>query len=161
MATSTHADAIRVVPLDPQALAPEAIASARALCPPGRTRELFERALGNTSECRGLAVFDGDGAAAGLVFVGLVAGTSGTGAVLWIGVRPDRRRHGVARALLALAKAELVAEQARVVVTELPEEEATASMIKLLAAAGFERDGVVPDYYRDGVPLTLWRWTPR
>ena len=119
------------------------------------------RAVGNTAECRGLAVFDGDGAAAGLVFVGLVAGTSGTGAVLWIGVRPDRRRHGIARALLALAKAELVAEQARVVVTELPEEEATMSMIKLLAAAGFERDGIVPDYYRDGVPLSLWRWTPR
>ena len=81
--------------------------------------------------------------------------------MLWIGVRPDRRRHGIARALLALAKAELVAEQARVVVTELPEEEATMSMIKLLAAAGFERDGIVPDYYRDGVPLSLWRWTPR
>lgn len=161
MSATTHAEAIRVVPLDPRALGADATASARALCPPGRTRELFDRALGNTPECRGLAVFDGDGAAAGLVFVGLVAGTSGTGAVLWIGVRPDRRRHGIARALLGLARAELVAEQARVVVTELPEEEATSSMLKLLAAAGFERDGVVPDYYRDGVPLSLWRWTPR
>jgi ribosomal protein S18 acetylase RimI-like enzyme len=161
MGAATHADAIRVVPLDPQALGPAAIASARELCPPGRTRELFDRALGDNPECRGLAVFDGDGAAAGLVFVGLVAGTSGTGAILWIGVRPDRRRHGIARALLALAKAELVAEQARTVIAELPEEEATASMIKLLGAAGFERDGTVPDYFRDGVPLTIWRWTPR
>lgn len=81
--------------------------------------------------------------------------------MLWIGVRPDRRRHGIARALLALAKAELVAEHARIVVAELPDDESTASMIKLLAAAGFEREGVVPDFYRDGVPLTLWRWTPR
>ena len=157
---STHTDAIRVVPLDPQVLGAEAIASARALCPPGRPRELFERALRDNAECRGLAVFDGDGAAAGLVFVGLVAGTSGTGAVLWIGVRPDRRRHGIARALLALAKAELVAEHARLVVAELPADESTASMLKLLAAAGFEREGRVPDLYSDGVPLTLWRWTP-
>lgn len=157
---STHTDAIRVVPLDPQALGPDAIASARALCPPGRPRELFERALRDNPECRGLAVFDGEGDAAGLVFVGLVAGTSGTGAVLWIGVRPDRRRHGIARALLALAKAELVAEHARLVVAELPDDESTASMLKLLAAAGFEREGTVPDLYSDGVPLTLWRWTP-
>jgi len=95
------------------------------------------------------------------VFVGFVAGASGTGAVLWIGVRADRRRHGIARALLALAKGELVAEHARVVVAELPEDESTVSMIKLLAAGGFEREGVVPDLYRDGVPLTIWRWTPR
>ena len=94
------------------------------------------------------------------MFTGLVAGASGTGAVLWIGVRPDRRRHGIARALLALAKAELVAEHARVVVAELPDDDSTASMIKLLAAAGFEREGLVPDFYRDGVPLTLWRWNP-
>jgi len=95
------------------------------------------------------------------VFVGQVAGALGAGAVLWIGVRPDRRRHGIARALLALAKAAMVAEHARVVVAELPDDESTASMIKLLAAAGFEREGVVPDFYRDGVPLTVWRWTPR
>jgi len=95
------------------------------------------------------------------VFVGLVAGASGTGAVLWIGVRPDRRRHGIARALLALAKAELVAEHARIVIAELREDDSTTSMIKLLGAAGFEREGVVPDLYRDGVPLTIWRWTPR
>jgi len=55
----------------------------------------------------------------------------------------------------------MVAEHARVVVAELPDDESTASMIKLLAAAGFEREGVVPDFYREGVPLTVWRWTPR
>lgn len=160
-ALSPHSEAIRVVPLDPASLGPAAIASARALCPPGRPTELFDRAVGNTPECRALAVFDGDGAAAGLVFIGLVAGALGTGAVHWMVVRPDRRRHGVGRALLAVAKGELVAERARLVVAELPDEPGAAPLAKLLASAGFEREGVVPDYYRDGVALTIWRYTPR
>ena len=146
-----------MVPLDPAALEAATIASARGLCPAGRPAELFDRALGNTSECRGIVAIDGDGAAAGVAFFGLVAGALGTGAVLWLGVRQDRRRRGIARALLALVKAELAAEHARIVVAELPEDPATAAMAKMLAASGFEREARVPDFYRDGVALTLWR----
>jgi ribosomal protein S18 acetylase RimI-like enzyme len=130
---------------------------ARSLCPPGRPSELFDRALTNTPESRGIVAFDGNGAAAGLVIFGLVAGAIDTGAIYWLAVRPDRRRHGIARALLALARSELEAEHARIAIAELPEEPGTAAMAKMLAASGFEREGVVPDFYRDGVALTLWR----
>jgi ribosomal protein S18 acetylase RimI-like enzyme len=77
--------------------------------------------------------------------------------VFWLAVRPDRQRHGIARALLALVKAELAAEHARIVVAELRDEPETAAMGKMLAASGFAPEGTVPDYYRDGVGLTIWR----
>jgi ribosomal protein S18 acetylase RimI-like enzyme len=160
-AATTHSDAIRIVPLDRASLGPAAIESARELCTIGRIPELFDRALTDTPECRGLAVFDGDGAAAGVVLIGLVAGALGTGAILGLAVRPDRRRRGIGRALLAIAKEELLAEHARLIVVEMPEDASTAPMAALLESAGFEREGVVPDYHRDGVPLALWRFTPR
>ena len=82
-----------------------------------------------------------------------------TGAIFWLAVRPDRRRRGIARALLALTKAELEAERARLVIAEMRDEPETAAMAKMLAASGFAREGVVPDFYRDGVSLTVWRRT--
>lgn len=160
-AAGSHAAALRVVPLDPAALGAGPTAEARTLFmaghAPARVVDLFERALGETPESRAVAAFDGDGAAAGIVLFGLVAGALGTGAVFWLAVRADRRRHGIGRALLALAKAELTAEGARIVVAEVPDD--AAAMAKMLAAGGFVREGVVPDFYRDGVALTLWRCT--
>ncbi len=98
---------------------------------------------------------------AGLVLFGLVAGALGSGAVLWLAVRDDRRRHGLGRALIALAKSELVAEHARIVVAEVPRDSESAGMAKLLASCGFAREGVVDDYFRDGVALDIWRYTAR
>lgn len=160
-ATGSQFAAIRVAPLDPAALDRAALESARTLFaesrPPELVAERFERALGETPESRAVAAFDGDGRAAGIVLFGLVAGALGTGAVYWFAVRADRRRHGVGRALLALAKAELAAEGARIVVAEVPDD--AAAMAKMLGAGGFEREGVVPDFYRDGVALTIWRYS--
>jgi ribosomal protein S18 acetylase RimI-like enzyme len=160
-ATSSHSGSIRVAPLDPASLDPAALDGARALFAasgaPELVAERFERALGETPESRAVAAFDGDGAAAGIVLFGLVAGALGTGAVFWLAVRADRRRHGVGRALLALAKAELAAEGARIVIAEVPDD--AAGMAKMLAAGGFEREGVVPDFYRDGVALDIWRYS--
>ena len=159
--SSGHSAAIRVAPLDPAALDPAALRGARALFADSGAPELvperFERALGETPESRAVAAFDGDGAAAGIVLFGLVAGALGTGAVFWLAVRADRRRHGVGRALLALAKAELAAEGARIVIAEVPDD--AAGMAKMLAAGGFEREGAVPDFYRDGVALDIWRYS--
>jgi ribosomal protein S18 acetylase RimI-like enzyme len=158
-ATTSHSVAIRVAPLDPAALDPAALDGARALFrasgAPELVAERFERALGETPESRAVAAFDGDGAAAGIVLFGLVAGALGTGAVFWLAVRADRRRHGVGRALLALAKAELAAEGARIVIAEVPDD--AAGMAKMLSAGGFAPEGAVPDFYRDGVGLTIWR----
>jgi ribosomal protein S18 acetylase RimI-like enzyme len=157
--TASHASALRVVPLAAAALDPVALDAARALFAgsgaPELVAERFERALGETPESRAVAAFDGDGAAAGILLFGLVAGALGTGAVFWLAVRADRRRHGIGRALLALAKAELAAEGARIVIAEVPDD--AAAMAKMLAAGGFTREGVVPDFYRDGVALTIWR----
>lgn len=159
-ASPSHSAAIRVAPLDPAALDQAALDSARALFAdsgaPELVAERFERALGETPESRAVAAFDGDGNAAGIVLFGLVAGALGTGAVFWFAVRADRRRHGVGRALLALAKAELAAEGARIVIAEVPDD--AAAMAKMLTAGGFAPEGTVPDFYRDGVALTIWRY---
>jgi len=114
--------------------------------------------LTSTPECRGIVAFDGEGAAVGLVLFGLVAGAQGTGAIYWLAVRPDRRHRGIGRALLAVARTELVAEHARIIVAELRDDPETAAMGKMLAAGGFAREGTVPDFYSDGVPLGLWRY---
>lgn len=157
----SNSTAIRVAPLDPAVLDPASLAGARALFidsgAPQLVAERFERALGETPESRAVAAFDGDGAAAGIVLFGLVAGALGTGALFWLAVRADRRRHGVGRALLALAKAELAAEGARIVIAEVPDD--AAGMAKMLGGGGFAPEGVVPDFYRDGVALTIWRFS--
>ena len=146
--------------LDLDALDPAGLGAARALCTTGRSSELFERArsgnAGGTVECRARVAIDATGVVAGIALAGPVAGALGTGALLWLAVHPDRRRRGVGRALLDDALAELARAGARLVVCEMPADAAGASLIALLDQAGFEREGFIPDFYRDGVGLILW-----
>lgn len=141
---------IRVAPL-----APRDLDAARELLAGERPRELLERAIGGTRECLALAVTR-DEALVGVALYGEVAGTARTGAVLWVAVAPGARGAGAGRALVESAVASLHASRARLVVAELADDAAHAPMLALLRGAGFDPEGAVADFYRDGVALTLW-----
>ncbi|HEX2778388.1 MAG TPA: GNAT family N-acetyltransferase, partial [Gemmatimonadaceae bacterium] len=97
---------------------------------------------------------------AGIVLHGEVAGTRGTGALLWLSVRPSSRRRGVGRALLGAATGALRSGGARIVVAEVADSPEHQGLLALLRARGFVREGSVPDFYREGVALTLWVFRP-
>lgn len=136
-------------------LAAHHVAAARALLVGERPAELLERALGGTRECVAIAA-TGDARLLGVALYGEVAGTAATGALLWLAIAPDARRTGVGRALVDTAVARLREGATRLVVAEVADDVSHAPTLALLAAAGFEREGAVPDFYRDGVALTLW-----
>lgn len=148
--------AVRVAPLGPSQLA-----AARELLAGERARELLERALGGTRECVALAATGVDtGDLAGVVLHGEVAGTHGTGALLWLVVHPSSRRRGVGRALLDASVDALRSAGARIVVAEVADSPEHQGLLALLRARGFVREGSVADFYRDGVALTLWVLRP-
>ena len=142
---------------DLDALAPERLRAARALCNTASASELFDRAMTATAECRGQVALTDDGSVAGVVLSGLVAGALGTGALLWVAVQPGLRRRGIGRALVAGALGGFDRGGVRLVVAELAGDPATGPIAALLAGAGFEREAEIADFYRDGVPLILWR----
>ena len=133
------------------------LAAVRAICATGRAGELLDRALAGTPECQARVALAADGSVAGFALSGLVAGALGTAALLWVAVAAGRRRRGIGGQLVADALGRLAAGGARLAVAELAEDPGAAAAVALLAAAGFEREAVVPDFYRDGVPLSLWR----
>ena len=67
------------------------------------------------------------------------------------------RAGGIGCALVAAALGELDRRGARLVVAELAGDPASGPIAALLATAGFEREAAIADFYRDGVPLILWR----
>jgi ribosomal protein S18 acetylase RimI-like enzyme len=150
-------DTARVALLGIDALDRAGVDAARALCTTARAAELLERAIAGTPECQARVAIGDGGAVIGLAMHGLVAGASGTGALHWIAVDPASARHGVGRALVARALGELAGSGARLVVAEMSGTADHAPMIALLADAGFEREGDIADFYRDGVSLMLWR----
>ena len=148
---------MRVGIRDLDALAPELLGAARALCHTARATELFARALAATDECRGQVALADDGSVAGVVLSGYVAGASGTGALLWVAVQPRLRRRGIGRDLVARTLGDLDLGGVRLVVAELAGDAGSGPIAALLAASGFEREGAIADFYRDGVPLVIWR----
>jgi ribosomal protein S18 acetylase RimI-like enzyme len=134
--------------------------AARVLLGGERAAELLERSYGGTPECRALAAVE-ERSLAGVVLFGAVAGAAGTGALLWLAVRPERRRRGIGSLLLQHALAALDGDGARLVVAELPHEPQADPAEALLASRGFAVEGEVPDYFRDGVALRIGRSTRR
>ena len=145
---------VRVAPL-----AADHHAAARTLLAGERPAELLERAFTGTPECVALAATRDD-ALLGVALYGEVSGTRHTGALLWLVVRGDARRRGIGRLLLDGALAKLQTTGVRLVVAELADDDAHAGMRALLRGGGFALEGTVPDFYRDGVALTLWTRRP-
>ena len=113
-----------------------------------------------------IAAYDPDARAAvaitgnqliGLILYGSIAGAVGTGRVHLVITSPNHRRRGVATSLLQTSITRLAADGTRVIFVELPDDPALAPGKRLLLRAGFRVDATVPDYFRDGVDLTILR----
>jgi L-amino acid N-acyltransferase YncA len=118
--------------------------------------QLAARGAGHDEEHRAL-VIERDGTVAALALFGTVAGATGVQklhvAVLAPSVSSEDVGQRIVRAMLDEARG----EGARLVVAELPEDPAMGQVRALLASEGFEEEARVPDFYREGVALTLLR----
>ncbi|HEY2376495.1 MAG TPA: hypothetical protein VGH98_11025 [Gemmatimonadaceae bacterium] len=118
--------------------------------------QLAERGSGHDEEHRAL-VIERDGTVAALALFGAVVGAVGVRklhlAVLAPSVSADDVGQRIVRAVLDEARG----EGARLVVAELPDDPAMGQVRALLFSEGFEEEARVPDFYREGVALTLLR----
>ena len=122
-----------------------------------RVIELLDQAArGGDREAQAL-IIERDGTIAGLVLFGLVAGTRGAARlhalVLNRGVDPD----DVGARLTAAAAASVASEGARLLLAELPDDPALGRVPAVLLRNGFREEARIPDFFRDGVPLSLLR----
>jgi hypothetical protein len=69
----------------------------------------------------------------------------------------ESRESDVSARLLEAVCASVVASHGRFLIAELADETALATTISLLRGNGFAEAGRIPDYYRDGVALTILR----
>jgi len=118
--------------------------------------QLAERGSGHDEEHRAL-VIERDGTVAALALFGAVAGAVGVrklhAAVLAPSVSAADVGQRIVRAVLDDARD----EGALRMVPGLPDDPAIGQVRALLASEGFEEEARVPDFYRDGVGLTLSR----
>lgn len=70
--------------------------------------------------------------------------------LLFLGVLPEARRQGVARALVAEVERRLRAEGARMLLIDTSTEPPMAAARALYEALGYERVGLIPDYWGPG-----------
>lgn len=84
---------------------------------------------------------------------------SGVWNLLFLGVRPEARRRGVARALIAEVERRLRDAGARMLLIDTSGEPAMAAARSLYTALGYERVAVVPDYWAPGDAKLTFRRT--
>ena len=96
-----------------------------------------------------------DKVVAGLALFGSIAGTE-FGFKLHVLAIESRESDIGARLIEAVADA-VKASHGKFIIAELADEPALTTTISLLRANGFAEVGRIPDYYRDGVPLTILR----
>ena len=117
-----------------------------------RMRELLELALPGTpdAEYTGLVTgTSGADAVAGLVVFGAVTGAHGV-------VKVHLLCGGGAQFMRVLLDAVCsTSEGARLVVCELPDDACCVNTADALAGGGFVTEGVVPDYYAEGIGLRM------
>jgi ribosomal protein S18 acetylase RimI-like enzyme len=82
--------------------------------------------------------------------------TQDTWDLFWICVRPEARGHGAGRALMAEVEAQVRAANGRVMVIYTSSTPTYAPARRLYEGAGFTRQAVVPDYYRNGDDLNIY-----
>jgi ribosomal protein S18 acetylase RimI-like enzyme len=97
-----------------------------------------------------------DKTVAGLALFGSIAGTE-SGFKLHSLVVELPREGDVGERLLAAVASAIGASGGRFVIAELADEPALTTTIGLLRDQGFAEVGRIPDYYRDGVALTILR----
>jgi hypothetical protein len=90
-----------------------------------------------------------DGRVTGVVVFGLVAGTIGTGRILFVA--------GGSQSLIEQALSDLAQHSVRLVIAELPDDRPFDRMRELLLECGFQEESRIPDLYRPGVAQTFLR----
>ena len=98
-----------------------------------------------------------DGTVVGLALFGTVAGAIGVSKVHVTVVAPSVSVTDVGERIIAAVIEESHRRGDRLVVAELPEDPAMGQARALLSAAGFAEEGRIPDYFQDGIALTLLR----
>jgi ribosomal protein S18 acetylase RimI-like enzyme len=116
--------------------------------------ELAER--GHDDEHRALVIAR-DGTVAGLALFGAVAGAVGVSKLHAAVLAPSVSLGDVGERIVSAVVETARRAGARLIVAELPDDPAIGQVRALLSSAGFEEEARVPDYYRDGVALSLLR----
>jgi ribosomal protein S18 acetylase RimI-like enzyme len=111
---------------------------------------------GHDEEHRALVIAR-DGTVAALALFGSVAGAVGLSKVHAALVAPSVSLSDVGQRLVRAVLDEARRDGARFIVAELPDDPVMGQARSLLSAVGFEEEARVPDFYRDGVALTLLR----
>ena len=118
--------------------------------------EHAERSGGQDDEHRALVIAR-DGTVAALALFGVVAGASGVMKLHSVVLAPSVTSEDVGERIVGAVIDEARSEGMRLVVAELPDDPATGQLRALLVSHGFEEEARVPEYFRDGVALTLLR----
>jgi L-amino acid N-acyltransferase YncA len=153
--------------LPPRSLAPDDAVSARALVHAvlgaspyvARIAEVLaraERAQGSDREHRALIIAR-DGVVAGLALYGDVAGAEGVVRVHAALLREGPEMESVGQRLMDALIDEARGIHARLLIAELPDEPPLAPMMGLLLMNDFAEEARIPDFFRDGVALVVFR----
>lgn len=122
-----------------------------------RAMEVLQRAeRGHDREHRALVIAR-DGTVAALALFGAVAGASGVSKLHAAVVAPSVSAADVGARIVAAVIETARREGDRFVFAELPDDPVMGQARALLTSVGFEEEARVPDFYRDGVALTLLR----
>jgi GNAT superfamily N-acetyltransferase len=116
--------------------------------------QLAER--GQDDEHRALVIAR-DGTVAALALFGAIAGVVGVRKIHAAVVAPGLSLGDVGRRLVTAVLDGARRDGARLVVAELADDPALGQTRALLSSIGFDEEARVPDFYRDGVALSLLR----
>jgi GNAT superfamily N-acetyltransferase len=118
--------------------------------------QLAERGAGHDEEHRALVIAR-DGTVAALALFGSVAGAHGVLKLHGIVLAPSVAADDVGERIIGAVLDEARAQGIRLMISELPDDPVMGRMRALLGSNGFKEEARVPDYFRDGIALTLFR----
>jgi GNAT superfamily N-acetyltransferase len=122
-----------------------------------RAMDVLQRAeRGRDVEHRALVIAR-DGTVAALALFGAVAGAVGVTKLHAVIVAPSVSVTDVGRRIVTAVIDAARREGGRVIIAELPDDPAIGQVRALLTVVGFEEEARVPDYFRDGIALSLLR----
>jgi hypothetical protein len=118
--------------------------------------ELLEAAARGDPETRGL-VMERDATVVTLALFGPQAGTRDTWRLHGVLLAPHVDSSDVGRVMIDGVVRDVARGGGRLLVTELPADQALGRMLSLLRATGFRQEARIPHFYRDGVALLVLR----